>query len=167
MTDVPSESDPDEVQRFLETTGEGMDVIRLRRKNTFRQALSTYLADLRDRLHLEKDEKRPEEEGFYIDTKELMSRIDYHERLTHFQDCALDNVKCLDIIYESDLKNQDSHQDTANRVFQYLNLDPAPVSTRFQKVTPTDFSEIVSNSEEVLNCVSDSKYSDYISIHKH
>lgn len=163
MTDTPLQSDAERVRRFLETTAADMGIIRLERNNTFRQALSACLVDRRNQLHVRTDGKKNTGKPYTIDVEDLLGRIQYFERLTRFQDQVLADLAHCEVTYESDLQRQDRHQTTANRVFRYLGLEPAPVETRFRKMTPTTLSDVISNLDEVVEALSESEYSEYLS----
>lgn len=164
MADDPYQSSPQEARGFLQTTGADMSIIRLNRNNKFRQGLSSYLADLRDKIHERSDEENSPDKKFRIDPDHLIEDyIKYFEKLTDFQDQALNGTDYCEVTYELDLKKQDRHQATANRVFRHLDLDLSPVETRFKKMTPFDLSKIISNPDEVKARLSKSPYGKYLS----
>lgn len=165
-THTPRQSSPAAAHRFFEQQhGAGVQIIRLQRKNIFRQALSAQMVGKRNDLHAWRDKAastsapRP---AAHVDVEDLIGRMEYFERLTHFQDEALAGVPHLAVSYEEALLQQDRHQATADRIFEYLGLPSALVETRLKKLTSNDLSRIVSNLDEVEAALRDTRFGRFL-----
>lgn len=66
---------------------------------------------------------------------------------------ALQNVQYHEVVYENDLEDQQKHQITANRIFDYLSLERREVHTQFHKVNANPIKDTVVNYDEFITCV--------------
>ena len=97
-----------------------------------------------------------------MNVTDLIGRMEYFERLTRFQDASLEDIPHLSVTYEQDLLPQNRHQDTADRIFEYLGLAPARVETQLRKLTSNDLSQIVDNLDEVTAALRDTPFARFL-----
>ena len=67
-----------------------------------------------------------------------------------------------EIIYERDLFAPEQQQATASRIFAFLGLSDAKVSTPLRKVSPKDWRLGVSNAEEIEQAVRDAGFDRFL-----
>jgi len=143
----------------------GVHIIRLQRQNLFRQALSAQMVGKRNVLHAWRDTpaaRAAARPSTTVDIPDLFGRMEYFERLTRFQDASLEDIPHLSVTYEQDLLPQNRHQDTADRIFEYLGLAPARVETQLRKLTSNDLSQIVDNLDEVTAALRDTPFARFL-----
>jgi ABC-type cobalamin/Fe3+-siderophores transport system ATPase subunit len=120
----------------------------------------------RNELHVWKDSRKDATTDFRkttdVDVRDLIGRMQYIEALTRFQDQSLSGIPHLEICYERDLLPQKEHQNTANRIFEFLGLAPTPVQTQLRKLTSNDLSQIISNIEEVEEALKNTRFAGFL-----
>lgn len=136
-------------------------IIYLRRENKVYHALSNIVARARGDYHKYTDE--PEDIRITIDTEELRSMV--KERIANEKNEreVLKGMDFTEVIYEKDLENQEHHQQTANRILDFLNMEKRPVSTPHVKVNTTPLKELITNYDEFIEFIHQQKWEQYIS----
>lgn len=136
-------------------------IIYLRRKNYLRQAISIIIGNQRNKWH---DSKASPLSGkkFQINCSELLELMHWIEIYEHKEKKILEGTEYLSLTYEGDLLNQQNHQETLNKVFQYVGVKPVPVETNFFKTTSSNLSDFIENHEEVMDVISKTKYADLL-----
>lgn len=136
-------------------------IIYLRRKNFFRQALSGIISNQRKKKH---DTKAYPLKGnkFKIDSKQLLKKIRWIEKCEEREKEILDGLQYLTIYYEDDLLPQENHQQTLNKVFHYLGVDSVDVRARFKKTTPKEISDFIENHAEIIGTLKKTKYAIFL-----
>jgi len=168
VTETPRQDNPKRVRRWFREHDEEIQWVRLRRRNTLRQAVSAHIADRRDRLHSWQEEKLgviaqlwkesdadapADDESCTVQPRAVVQKINYFETLDRFEERALQDVSPLTLTYENDLLPQSRHERTAHRVFDHLGLSEAPVETRLEKVTPPELDTLVDNYDELVDAL--------------
>jgi LPS sulfotransferase NodH len=168
VTETPRQDDPKRVRRWFREHDENIQWVRLRRRNTLRQAVSAHIADRRDRLHSWQKEKlgtitqlwkerdadaSADDESCTVRPRAVVEKVQYFEILDQFEDRVLQDVSPLTLTYETDLLPQAQHERTAHRVFDHLGLSEAPVETRLEKVTPPALNTLVDNYDKLVDAV--------------
>lgn len=136
-------------------------IIYLRRKNFFRQALSGIISNQRKKKH---DTKAAPLKGykFKIGPKHLMKKIRWIEKCERREKEILDGLQYLTIYYEDDLLPQENHQHTLDKVFQYLGVDSVNVHAKFKKTLPKKISDFIDNHAEITHKLKNTKYAIYL-----
>jgi len=68
----------------------------------------------------------------------------------------------LFINYERDLLNEENHQGTMDKVFEYLGVYSVPVHTNYVKTTPDNLEQVLDNYDEVIDAVRNSEYAHFL-----
>jgi hypothetical protein len=122
-------------------------IIHLWRRDTLRQAVSHFVRQHRGEPHRKSD--RPEQLRLRIEPRALLDQIaDRSDRLER-ERAALSGLPHAEVVYEDHLLEGACHQHTAERLFDFLGIESAVVSTKFRKVTPSDLASLVENWAEV------------------
>lgn len=126
----------------------GMRVVTLVRRNLVAQALSALVAGAQQQWH----QRSPEETRppVAIAPKEVLRNVQAAERDLHDVESLVAERSHLALTYEDHLRDPHVHQDTADRVFRFLDLDPAPVATSLVR-RPAGFAEQISNWTEIAD----------------
>ena len=83
----------------------------------------------------------------------------------HFSKEAWEAVKPFEyheVIYERDLKDNSKHQQTVDRILDYLGLEKRPVSTKYKKINKQSKQELISNYDEFVDCVREQGWEQYL-----
>ncbi|MGH7884529.1 MAG: hypothetical protein ACRENO_02400, partial [Thermodesulfobacteriota bacterium] len=112
----------------------GWKIIHLKRKNYLKQSISNITSKIRGQSH-DTFEKPLDKTTVYIDPNRLINTISWMERTAAKEDIILNEFAHLKIIYEDDLLHSDSHQNTMNKIFDYLELNKASVETTFKRTS--------------------------------
>jgi LPS sulfotransferase NodH len=151
-----------DANKFLsEIVKRGWKLIYLQRRNLLRHSLSRLVAKQRNKFHHKSNEKLNLQK-VPIDTNLLLQEMETRKKYLEREKKMLENIDCLQIVYENDLLYQENHQDTADRIFNFLGFESVSVKTNFQKLTPQRLSDFIENFEEVERAVARSKYSQFI-----
>ncbi|WP_157620617.1 hypothetical protein [Synechococcus sp. PCC 7335] len=137
---------------FLETLyEEGWKIIYLRRENKVKHALSNIVANHRGGYH--KFDTKEEDLKILFECEQLTRRVDRRVAYEEKEKEALANIKYHEVIYERDLENAQSHQQTVDRILEYLSLAPRVVTTKHKKVNSRPLEETISNYDEFIDCL--------------
>jgi len=159
VTHTPRKTSAQKTRTQLHTLSQHISIIRLKRLNKLRQALSAI--NHHTPLHQWKDDKLPtqsENDAPVVNVDRFMESIRYYDRLTAFEDDVLNDVPHHEVIYERDLLPQDQHQATATSAFEHLGLAPARVETRLKKISKSNLHDYIGNFDEVYDAIKDTKF---------
>ena len=134
----------------------GWQIIYLRRRNSLRQSLSAMIAVER-RIWCETAES-PLRPRTHIDCDRLLEWLEQREVNGSDEQKALENLPFLELVYEDDLLEAEDHQETMNRVFEYLGLPAVKVETDLVRISSDRMADSVENYDEVVRVVSRTKY---------
>ena len=137
-------------------------LVYLRRENVLRQAISFLVVqERRGKWH---DRASEPDSGFRvrIDPETLQMRVRGFEVSNVLYDGLLEALPALRLSYEDDLLRGDLHQATADRVFEYLGLPPAPIATRLRRSTADRLEQFVENYDEVVETIRAGKYARFL-----
>jgi len=138
------------MRAFLEqASAQGWRILYLVRADDARHALSHLLMGRRTRRHREADDPAPGPGRLRVPISELEGWLDSVRADRERDDALLREIPHLQLAYERDLLDAAQHQQTADRVFDYLDLPSAPVRTRFMRVSADRLCDYVDNFEEV------------------
>lgn len=136
-------------------------IVYLRRRNYFRQAISVIIGRRRNKWH-DRKESPLAGKKFQIDCNELLERMRWIEFYEEKERKILEDADYLFVSYEDDLLSPQNHQETSNKVFQYLGVNTVPVETNFFKTTSSKLSDFIENHEEVIDVFRQTKYADLL-----
>ena len=133
---------------FLEAmTERGYHIIYLRRQNLLRHVVSNWIAEARGGFH--KTDDRRESFTISVDRDRLRRALDEKRAFAGQERNAISAFPHHEIIYERDLEQVGSHQDTIDGVMRFLGLPSAPVSTDLRRINAQPLQQIVSNYDEM------------------
>ena len=129
----------------------GWKIIYLKRKQIVNQVFSNIIA-METGLFHRKESMGSKETNFEIPKeiflKDLKKRLRWH----WLENDILMNQKYLTIYYEDDLEDEKKWQATADKIFNYLNLESMPVHSDLKKTYDKPYSEIITNYDELIEC---------------
>lgn len=148
--------------KFLDRiTRKGWKIIVIDRQNIVKQSISNLVAQERKEWH-DRPKNPLNRKRVWIDIcvfeNEIERRISAREVLRS----VVGSCQTLKITYEDDLLNSGNHQNTANKVFSYLDLPPTQVKARLRKVSSVKISDDVENYGDIIAFIQGSKYSKYL-----
>ena len=139
----------------------GWKIIYSKRENRFRQEISSLIGNQRDKWSDTSAEPLAGQ-TFYIDCQELLESIEAREKYAAQEQDLLAGLPHLTIVYEKDLLHAAHHQATLDRVFDYLGVPSVPVKTTLVRTSRNKLADIVSNYEEVVRFISQTKYAKFL-----
>lgn len=125
---------------------DGWKIIFLNRSNVAKQTISSQIAKARKVYHRISDQ----EEEFYHELdlekfqNEVKRRLDWLEEEKEI----LSHIDYLEVNYERDLSDSSKHQETVDRILNFLNLPLKPVKSRIRRTSNRPLSDIISNYGE-------------------
>lgn len=150
--------DPGRFLRRLDRAG--WKIIHLSRRDLLRQAVSHFVRLHRGASH--KHEDGPEPLPLHVDCDALLAQIRDKERYRLEEEAALAHVPHVRVVYEDDLLPRERHQQTADRLFRFLGVEPVPVQTKFVKITPERLVDVVDNFDEVVAALRSTPYARFL-----
>jgi LPS sulfotransferase NodH len=123
-------------------------IIRIYRENSLDQSLSHLVAEKTKMWH-RLDNHETETPKLIISPEELKARLTIVNKNKETETTLFENFDHLKVVYEDDLKDKDKWAETSRKVFEYLGVNPAPVSASIQKTYPLPYSEIIENYENL------------------
>ncbi|MEZ4689337.1 MAG: hypothetical protein R3A12_03810 [Ignavibacteria bacterium] len=119
---------------------DGYKFIYLKRDNYFRHKLSNIISAQTRIFHLKNgDENSPVK--VKVDCDQLMEGIQYSEVVNKTESENLKDIDHITITYEDDLIENSKHQETADKIFGYLGLEPVKVRTDLKRIVPEDLEK--------------------------
>lgn len=161
LTDVQGIKNPR--QFMVNMHKRGWKIIYLRRTNILRQALSNIVAIHRKSFHRRQTEGPFQPERIYVDCDDLLNRM--RKRASHSRDEAgvLKDLPHVTVTYENELLKAESHQESLDRVFEYVGVPSVPVRTKLVRTTSDSLSDIIQNFEEVSRFIGHTEYAGLLS----
>lgn len=147
---------------ILVRNGNQFRIIYLIRKNLFRHAISNIYARYRQEFHTETGSGPTQLPRMRIEFDSLIGWMHASEKLAHYEASTLEGVPHLKIIYEDDLETSDKHQSNSNKIFNYLGIPSSQVLANLNPTTPRDISTIVTNYQEIVDSLQETRFSIYL-----
>lgn len=141
---------------------DGWKLIYLQRTDIVRHAMSNVVAAHRRSFHHRTSQGALKLEKFRVDAPNLIHRIKLRERWLRDEAEVLNGFSYLPVHYETDLLHTDRHQETLNRVFDYLGVARATVKAQLVRTSKDKLADVIENYDEVLRAISATKYGAYL-----
>ncbi|MEM8523367.1 MAG: hypothetical protein AAGG68_01930 [Bacteroidota bacterium] len=150
-------------QVFLEKLihEEDYQLIHLSRDNKAKQALSIIYAFYRRQWHNQQDSQQKEAKRFELDTETYLHFLGELQVLEDFEQAMVSNFDHLSLTYEEDLRQPRQYEQSMQRVSEYLGTEIVHPETNLRKVTPSRLSDMISNQEDLIKAVRNSKFEEY------
>jgi hypothetical protein len=136
---------------------EGWKVIYLRRNNVLRRVLSGYIAKKRALRHVKKEDRETLKK-VKVECETLLNDLHDGERRSAIDEGIVKDIPHLLVEYETDLLDAERHPKTCARIFEYLELAGALVSSGLGKTSTDDLSESIENYQELETILRNTKY---------
>ncbi|MDQ3020913.1 MAG: sulfotransferase [Bacteroidota bacterium] len=135
--------------------------IYLVRENHLRHRISNLISAQTQIYHLKKLESLSIQK-ISVNCNELLKSIKLSEQNEQLEKWDLENIQYIKIVYEKDLLNNNIHQVTADKIFNFLGLSNHKVETDYRKATPEKLEDLIINYEEVFQFFKDTKYAKFL-----
>ncbi|MEQ8972137.1 MAG: Stf0 family sulfotransferase [Coleofasciculus sp. C1-SOL-03] len=152
-------------ERFIENLyDQGFQIIFLKRTNILKQSLSIMSANSTGVWHIEKwqDQTTLTKKKIQVNCKLLMQYMEALQRQEKQYETILKNLPHLGVTYEKDLLGADKHQQTLNRIFEYLGILSRNVETSLLKIGSESLSDSIQNYEELVETISGTEYAKFL-----
>ncbi len=141
---------------------EGWKFIYLTRRNKLNYALSILNALNRQSFHHRNHDGNLTRQKLKVDIDEVFHWIKQGEEHTQFYDDVLQRIPHLRLTYEDHLRDSSCHQNTANQVFDFLELARCDVDSNLVKLMPSDPLKMVDNSEDLVKALELTTYAHFL-----
>ena len=139
----------------------GWKIIHLRRDNYLRQSVSAMIAVKRGRWTEAVDSPRQTIKS-HIDPAELWSWLERRESSRVAEQAALAGLPHLELVYERDLLRPACHQQTMDRVFDYLEISPCEITANLRRISGDDLAGCIENFDEVSALLRGSRFAHFL-----
>lgn len=129
-------------------------LIFLKRNNLFKHALSGIIAEQTNIWHKLNTNNNNDIPKLEINISYLEQKMAYRYQCLQDEEGILKDIPHLQLEYETDLLQEQTHQAGANKVFNYLGLNSVPVKTTLKRTIDDNLQERISNYDEVLTFLS-------------
>lgn len=152
-------ADPERFTRNLFDSG--YKIIKLKRKNVLRTAISLIYAINSGKFHFQQSSIKRGAPKIFIEPQDLIDKIKWIEHNISVQEQVLTDIPYLEVVYEDDLIDASNHKDTINRIADFLGVQHGPIHTKLVKYTD-DLSQIITNADEVKAFIHKTGYSNFL-----
>ena len=135
-------------------------IIHLTRRNALDVVLSKEAGAARQgRLHAREGEQ-VEQVRVRLETDDLMRRMTLHERAVAGARVRFKRVGLpyREVVYEDLADDESGFAD----LFEFLGVEPAPVTSSLQKLNPSAHEELIENYGEVRDALADTEYAELL-----
>ncbi|MEO1153296.1 MAG: hypothetical protein AAFR34_02085 [Pseudomonadota bacterium] len=146
-----------QVQRLRDPVGflraahaDGFKLIHLTR-DTFGQAMSLSRSHMKQQYHSSGGAKHSE--AIELPTDWFVRRLEWNDMLLRYETACLESLPHLRLSYDADLQEAAHQQGAASRVFDYIGVPDAPVSTTLNKILPADPRAVLANYDDLADAV--------------
>jgi len=142
----------------------GWKIIYLRRENYLRQSVSSMLAVQRRVWKSRQDVSLGQTENTLhsIDCDALLEWLHERDRNQKQEALALQKLPYLELVYERDLRCAEQHQTTAEKIFEYLGLEPVMVSSSLKRLGTDNLAEQIQNYDEMVAMLKSNGYAHFL-----
>ena len=140
----------------------GYKIIYLSRQNLLDHALSNINARRQNKFHHRAGEKKQKYQPISVSIEEVIHWIEHSQSLEKYEKSILKDLPHLSLTYEDHLLDSNSHQQTANIIFDFLEIPPQQISTNLVKIVPRNLQKLVENYESLTEKLKTTKYSPYL-----
>ena len=139
---------------------DGWKVIFLHRTNVAKQTISSQIAAARDKYHRISDK----EEVFYheLDIPKFESEVKERLKFLEEEKAIIQKIEHVEVNYERDLLNPEKHQETVDRIVEFLDLPTKQVKTHFRKTSSKSISEILTNYQDYVDVLVKNGWESYL-----
>jgi len=152
----------DGIRYFLDLPKNGWKIVYIKRDNLLHATISQLIARQTGNWHQTTREPFDAVLPVYINCDKLLDALRWRGRMSQRERDILADLPHLPILYERDLFKAENHQVTLNKVFNYLDITPVPVKTRFVKTSTENLSNSVRNYDEVVSALRKTEYAKYL-----
>ena len=155
------------IKPFIKTFNQyGWKIIYLKRRNILRHAISklVYMEIGMQNRHQHTGEKKLNINQFRIDSKKLFEFMADIERVNEFDEEILREIPKITLTYEDHLLQPEKHQETMDKIFNFLGIESCVVRSDLDRITGKDLRSFITNYDEVASLISKSDYAKYIEL---
>jgi LPS sulfotransferase NodH len=138
-------------------------IVHLMRRDRLRQAVSGQIARQRRAFHQIRGARGLRPGPFRIDPQRLVLQMKRRDASLQAERAALAGVPHLGLCYEDDLLRPERFQATLDRVFDFLGIRRAPVSTAYVRTSTDRLGDLVANLDEVRAALATTEYASIVS----
>lgn len=135
----------------------GYRFIYLKRENSLRQVISDRLREAGGPTYLRSSGPHVID-PLTVDVKAVLDRLKTRQHYWDVAERLLVHTDHVHVGYEADLQESGKHQATADRLFSFLGLQSAPVSTSTRRINTRTLSELVENYAELQAALADTPW---------
>ena len=161
LTHLPQGQGIDNVEFLRYLTDQGWKIIYTQRRNFVKQIISAIIAINRHQWHDSSDNPLKNKK-FHIDLDELFKGIQRKETQTATELDILQHLPHLTVVYEDELLEPQWHQQTTDKIFDYLGIPSVSVQASLKKTTPKDLSQIVENYDEIVEAIGKTSHAHFL-----
>ena len=140
----------------------GWKFMILERENTLHQVISALLAKERQTYH---DTVLPSVQQLQIEInlEALHQKLKHKTDLNRLTGGLLASYNPLKFVYEPDLIGTEAQQRTADRIFNWLDLNPVSIQTNYVKTGVYALSDYITNYDEMVESLQGTSYAQFLS----
>ncbi len=149
-------------QRFLQQLDNaGFKIIHLRRRNLLHQALSNIKARIFG-FHQKNTDSPVEAKAITVNPESVLDWMQRGRQLADYELTLLEGLNVLSLTYEDNLQHSDQHQQTVDRICNFLGVPSSPVKSAYRKQASDRWQDGVLNHQELTEFLSKTPYAHYL-----
>ncbi len=141
---------------------DGWRFVHLARRNVLRVALSRLMLAQTKIVHRRRGDRPVEASPIQVQGRDLLAALERVDREMQIERDLLASLPHLALTYEDDLLQEARRQPALDRVFDFLNLASAPVSTQYLRLTSDRLSDFVRNHDQIAEMLAGTEYARFL-----
>lgn len=151
-----------QVDTFIDSLhNKGWKFIHIKRENTLKQVFSGAVGKITGK-YVRKNQSPAPTETYSLQPAEIVKDLKRRKNIMDKEISILNTIPHLTITYEADLKNQENWQQTCNRIYKFLGLNPVEVSSQNLVSDPRSDSERIENFDEIITYLQENGFEDEV-----
>jgi LPS sulfotransferase NodH len=142
----------------------GWRVIYLKRNNLLRQAISNHIVKARGYFHLRSTTavEREKRGTITVDCGKLIESIEWRQEKSKHDQAALVGIPHMALEYEKDLLSSETHQDTMDKVFDFIGVRREAIATNLIRTSSDDLEDMIENYDELVGQLKRHSYDHFL-----
>ena len=138
---------------------QGWKVIHIERNNILKQTFSGIIGT-QTQKYIRRDDASSPDQIYHIECEQVINVLKFRKKLLAAEYKVLSGIgNYCSVIYEDDLSDQKNWNETTDRIFQFIGIEPVVVKSSILITDPRPDNERIENFDEIIRCLNETGYS--------
>ncbi len=137
---------------------QGWKVIHIQRKNILKQTFSGIIG-AQTQKYIRRDGNSSPDQIYHIECEQVINSLKFRNKQLEAEFKVLSEIKnYCSVIYENDLKDQNYWNETTQRIFRFIGIEPVEVKSSILITDPRPDNERIANFDEIISGLNKAGY---------